>query len=52
MKKLSSYSVLMLISLVLIPFASYAGEKMGTPVIHSGDFEKRKYGHGDDQGYL
>jgi hypothetical protein len=42
MKKLSSYSVLMVISLVLIPFASYAGEKMGTPVIHSGDFEKMK----------
>jgi hypothetical protein len=42
MKKISSYGVLMLISLVLIPFASYAGEKMGAPVTHSGDFEKMK----------
>ncbi|HSB33060.1 MAG TPA: hypothetical protein VLG39_01245 [Nitrospirota bacterium] len=43
MKKISSFTIIILLTLALFPLASYSGEgQMGAPVTHSRDFEKMK----------
>jgi hypothetical protein len=43
MKKIMSFTIIILLALALAPLASYSGEyQMGPPVTHSKDFEKMK----------
>ena len=43
MKNILSFTIIILLALVLVPLASYSGEgQMGAPVTHSRDFEKMK----------